>query len=380
MIFNLLGQSNLVEGPKRIILGRDSRVQFLQKVIASATEYLVLTRQDGTKEHRQGPCAIFFNPVEFKNIETKPIVSIPSQYAAVLYNEDKLGKVTRNVIYGPRAIVPEANQWLGQFSWHGEVPAGKAGNTAAKGTNIRPMASTCSLLNLRERSMAVKVKDVRTKDDCNISILVIMHFVIRDVERMLRTTRDPIGDLVNAVCSDVISIVATQTFSEFIAQSHLLNNVDTYKTVVNRAPFIGFNVSTLDYQGYEGNAAMEKMHEAAITQRTRQRLNTEKAQLDLKVKDLKLKENEELGKKRASLAKLKKEGEMSVMMIDKEAEISTNAVLQEKARAIDTAMHEAEISRLNRLKELNVDLSRYLVAQRAVTVDEHTKNLPVTAT
>ena len=45
---------------------------------------------------------------------------------------------------------------------------------------------------------------MRTSDDAQITVKLMVFYEIIDIEKMLDSTHDPIGDLVNAVCADMI--------------------------------------------------------------------------------------------------------------------------------------------------------------------------------
>jgi len=48
------------------------------------------------------------------------------------------------------------------------------------------------------------VSDVRTSDDAQIVVKLMVFFEIKDIEKMLDSTQDPIADVINSVCADVI--------------------------------------------------------------------------------------------------------------------------------------------------------------------------------
>lgn len=57
--------------------------------------------------------------------------------------------------------------------------------------------------------MYYNVNDVRTKDDALITVKLMLFFELRDIERMLDRTHDPIADFINAVTADIVAFAAT---------------------------------------------------------------------------------------------------------------------------------------------------------------------------
>lgn len=56
--------------------------------------------------------------------------------------------------------------------------------------------------------MYITVSDVRSNDDALIHVKLMLFYELNDIEKMLDSSNDPIGDFLNSVSSDVISFVS----------------------------------------------------------------------------------------------------------------------------------------------------------------------------
>jgi hypothetical protein len=69
------------------------------------------------------------------------------------------------------------------------------------------------------RQMYHDVRDVRTADDAVLTIRLMIFFELVNIETMLDTTHDPIGDFINAATSDVIEFTGKRSLDEFKQQT-----------------------------------------------------------------------------------------------------------------------------------------------------------------
>lgn len=56
-------------------------------------------------------------------------------------------------------------------------------------------------------------------------------------------SHDPIGDFVNAVCSDVIAFAATISYEDFLKLTHKLSDLNTYAQLLTRSKRIGYSIT-----------------------------------------------------------------------------------------------------------------------------------------
>src|SRR5262249_299485 len=129
--------------------------------------------------------------------------------AVVVYSKQPdSDAVTRRVQPGPALFVPRPGEWLHTFSWHSSVGG-------HKGVQKVPNALVFNKLWLMPDQMYHDVTDVRTADDALLTVRLMIFFELLDIERMLDTTHDPIGDFVNATTSDVVEFVGRHNFESF---------------------------------------------------------------------------------------------------------------------------------------------------------------------
>ena len=132
------------------------------------------------------------------------------------------------------------------------------------------------------------VTDVRTADDAVLTIRLMIFFELTDIERMLETTHDPIGDFVNATTSDVVDFTGRLDFTEFKRNTDRLNQLETYSQLVDRASQCGYRINKVVYRGYGAPPALQQMQDQAIESRTRLQLEKETERQAQDLQDSKL--------------------------------------------------------------------------------------------
>jgi hypothetical protein len=189
-----LGPCHLTFDPLR---HSTAKVERLQRTVASQAQYLVVQYQDGRKEHLRGPRDMCFHPLEHESIEVLEAVKLAANEAIVVYRrhtpsapsaggplltaklqvvptnngtpvgeagppllttertgEEGAVHVERRVVHGPAIFMPESNEWLHTFSWHGSVKDGKGSKTGYAGDVKVPHALTFQII----RSMPDQVR------------------------------------------------------------------------------------------------------------------------------------------------------------------------------------------------------------------------------
>jgi len=94
----------------------------------------------------------------------------------------------RQIIKGPTLYAPKPNEWIHEFTWHGEDGAHK--------THIIPGAKKFQILRLIPDQFYYNITDVRTADDALIVVKLMVFYELVNVETMLNNTHDPIADFV----------------------------------------------------------------------------------------------------------------------------------------------------------------------------------------
>merc|ERR1712110_741913 len=362
LVRNHLGVAKLVEGPARVTLWR-STVEKLVANFAAEGEYLEINYKHGPRQCLAGPRLVFNNPVEMDSIHVRDSILVSANEALVVYsasgveNDETEGKLKpdksnenrfeRKVLYGPMRYVPKPREWIHEFRWHGEDPSNK--------TRKIQGALQFKLLRIIADQMYYNIQEVRTKDDTMITVKVMIFFQLVNIEKMLDNTADPIADFINACCSDIIQYLSSLSYEEFVENTQKLNDISTYKTLTSRAEMIGYNISKVVFRGFHSSDALQNMHDKAIHERTRLRLEADNEDHRQKTLDLQLAKEEERGMKQRELER-EKEEHKRMMDREKHSECLRLKAEQEEhqqklldiklARAAERGEKEREVERL----------------------------------
>jgi hypothetical protein len=218
------------------------------------------------------------------------------------------------------------------------------------------------------------VESVRTADDALLTVRLMVFFELADIQRMLDQTHDPIADLINAMSADVIDFVAGRHFEAFKEQTEALNDLATYASLTSRAQRIGYQVSKVVYRGYHASEKLQAMHDGAIEARTGLRLQAETERQAQELADLKLQREAERAKQRRELEIAQGEHEARMKRLAHEELLHERQTGAERTRedrrlanqvrlAHQQARNRERLALLTAMRGLDVDLSRYLVAQ-----------------
>ncbi|WAR13617.1 hypothetical protein MAR_027797, partial [Mya arenaria] len=236
----------------------------LKRYTASQNEYLKIRDLDGVVTHKAG---------------------LDSNHMIVVYKRLKDGDVQRRIIQGPTVFMPEAEEWLHEFKWHGSDPDNQA--------RMIPGQNKFTQLATIPEQFYYNVRDVRTNDDTMITAKLMLFYQLKDILKMLDTTHDPIADMINAMCSDIISFVGKQSFVQFLSASHKLNELSSFPQLEQWAERIGFQLQKIVFRGYHSSDQLQAMQNNAIESRTQLRLNTEIEEQKQVLADLKVKKEQE---------------------------------------------------------------------------------------
>ena len=97
------------------------------------------------------------------------------------------------------------------LAWHGSSNNSKEAHTGIK----YPRSLNFNKLRLISSNMYITVPEVRSNDDALIHVKIMIFYELHNIEKMLDSSNDPIGDFLNSLSSDVISFVSKLTFEEF---------------------------------------------------------------------------------------------------------------------------------------------------------------------
>jgi hypothetical protein len=368
------GRIEVLTGPRRVwkVWRRFER---MEHYVAHPGEFLIVRFRDGRQEHLPGPANLWFDPRVHLSVAKEDALQIAAKEAVVVYSrpEGEDG-VARRIVYGPAMFVPRPGEWLHTFSWH-------ASRGGSKGMQKVANALVFQKLWLMPDQMYHDVSDVRTADDALLTIRLMIFFELQDIEKMLNTTHDPIGDFVNAATSDVVEFLGKQDFEAFKQHTDKLNDLATYKQLTERAQQCGYLIGKVVYRGYGATESLQRMHDQAIESRTRLQLERATQQQAQELEDYKLDQHLiRSGKQRgeqATAAAHEIELSRHRLEADLGQEEARSQHLRTKTR-LDSEQDQAlrrlrdaqQREHLQALRELGVDLTALLTQGRADRVIE----------
>jgi hypothetical protein len=364
-VWNDKGDVRFIDGPRRLLLFREW-TQALKRFRAEPHEYLAVRYRNGHVEHIRGPAAVWFNPVEHEEVTVEDAMPIDAHQAVVIYRREADERVTRRVLYGPALYVPEASEWLHEFCWHGADPVNPKRKV--------PSALQFTKLRVIPDQMYFDVRDVRTADDALLVVQLMVFFELTDIGKMLDQTHDPIADFINALSADVVGFASGRSFEEFKENANRLNELAEYENLVGRAERIGYRINKVVYRGYVASDKLQVMHDEAIEKRTALKLEAETERQAQELADLKLDREVERDNTRRELQHAQTEHEQHLMQLKHEGKLQRQEADHKQALefkrdlqlADEQHLHVENEERARFLREiqgLQVDLTRYLVAQ-----------------
>lgn len=368
------GHMQVIAGPKRLPLW-GLRIRKMDHFVAHPGEFLIVRFRDGRQEHRPGPAEVWFDPRMHLTISREDTLQVAAREAVVVYSRaaDE-GPVSRRIVYGPTLFVPAPGEWLHTFTWHGADGGSEGARKVAKGLVFQK-------LWLMPDQMYHDVTDVRTADDAVLTIRLMIFFELLDVERMLDTTHDPIGDFINAATSDVVDFTGRHSFESFKQNTSHLNDLDTYWQLTSRAAQCGYRINKVVYRGYGAPDRLQAMHDQAIEARTKLQLERATEQQAQELEDYKLNAQVARAAKRRTEQSTEVDAGLDLARKRQEAELRQKEAARAAAREQRRADAEAEVEvrtvadarqreHLAALKEMGVDLTAYLTQGRADRVIE----------
>ncbi len=368
------GTMEVIVGPRRVWRGKRT-FQRMQHHVAHPGEFLIVRFRDGRQDHVPGPADVWFDPRVHQEITREDALQLAAKEAVVVYSRPEGSVATsRRIEYGPGLYVARPGEWLHTFSWH-------ASRGGSKGVEKIPNGLVFQKLWLMPDQMYHDVSDVRTSDDALLTIRLMIFFELIEIERMLDTTHDPIGDFVNAATSDVVAFVGRQDFDGFKRSTAGLNELETYRQLTGRAAQCGYRITKVVYRGYGAPASLQQMQDQAIEARTKLQLEraTEQQAQDLENYKLdsqiaragkrRLEQTTELehdleGARRRNEAELRQR-EATLTQTREQRRLEAEMQLEMRRRQ-DAELREHAAA----LRELGVDLTAYLTQARADRVIE----------
>eukprot|EP01104_Vermistella_antarctica_P006160 TRINITY_DN16886_c0_g1_i1.p1 TRINITY_DN16886_c0_g1~~TRINITY_DN16886_c0_g1_i1.p1 ORF type:complete len:464 (+),score=109.09 TRINITY_DN16886_c0_g1_i1:228-1619(+) len=399
------GNCSLVRGPKRFFTCF-KKVEKLTLHAANQHEYLVVTHKNGIVEHIPGPTNLFRDPLLHNHIRKMDAISLTSHEVLVAYSRHKDissldtfdsrdhesdvllekgkkhatngmdggnshynvagvgevghgnhgGRVDRRIIQGPCIHVPKADEWIHQFVWHGNSDKNDKCRIIPEGQQFQKLKTIAD-------QFYYNIRDVRTKDDALIAVKVMIFYELTDIEIMLDSTADPIGDFSNACCADVVALVSQMQYEDFVECTGKLNDINTYTQLTSRAASIGFSISKVAFRGYHACENLQQMHNNSIEMRTQLRLESETERQRQCMSDITLRMEGDRAE-----AKMKQEEEEQthrLKLTGKNCE--QDLYIQERKTGLEVEQlkekNDEKLRFYRELRSLGVDLSHFLTAE-----------------
>ena len=359
-------------GPRRVSTFGVS-FRRMEHYVAHPGEFLVVRYRDGRQEHVVGPAHVWLDPRKHLSATREEGLQLADREAVVIYERDAGGEVKRRVLQGPAVFVTQPGEWLHTFSWHG--------STGGSGYRKVPNALVFQKLWLMPDQMYHDVEDVRTADDAVITVRLMIFFELVDIETMLVTSHDPIGDFVNAATSDVVDFLGRHDLASFKLHTEQLGDLATYRQLTARAAQCGYRINKVVYRGFEAPASLQQLLDQAIESRTRLQLERATQQQAQELEDFKLerqlaradRQRSDGAAEQAHALTLQKAGgtaELEAEAARGEAQRIRRRLDHERELADQRTRHDEESRHLAALRTLGVDLTAFLTKQRADQVIE----------
>ena len=420
------GRRKLIAGPQRVRLFF-SHVRFLDRHVADQNQYLEVQFRDGRKEHHRGPQAWFHDPCVHVSISTHDAFKLSANECMVVYREAQPseaaashlliadgtpaaaasaaapskdgvvdesgvkvsavgvpGSVQRRIVRGPAVFIPGAYEWVHEFSWHGTKleETGKGSKTGAPGLKKVPHALKFTKLRQMPDQTYISVESVRTVDDAQVNVHLMVFYELKDVDKMLDSTSDPMGDFVNATSADVIKFGAENTYETLLQRTAQLSDVATFPILASRMAQTGFELLKIVYRGYSAGEALQSMHDQAIAKRTKLKLEADTRGMEQTHMSMELGCKQERSKAEMELESASRKHQNE--MLDLVAQQRRQAADADHAQSLrhdgekESARLEALRQRIDEelrfneaLKTLGVDLTQYLCIRGQKEPDHH---------
>lgn len=226
-------------------------------------------------------------------------------------------------------------------------------------------------LNLTPKQLYYDVRGVRTADDAQINISLMLFYTLTGIERMLDTTQDPIGDFINAISADVMSFAAEKSYEQVLASSAALSDVATFPILAQRAQSIGFTMDKVVYRGLHTSSHLQELHNKSVTNATKLRLDALDAEQEQKKLDLESRRASE--REDATLRAEAARADERRALADKEHEQRLRHLADVQRAELEHAKHkqETELTYLGALAQQGVDLTQLLVAREESRPTQH---------
>ena len=352
------GRAELVTGPaKKFLMG--DQIEFLREYVADAIRYLVIVDKEGNTEHIPGPANVWFDPTKHRSIAVKRVIMLDSNEHIVSYLR-KDGTITRRVVEGPTVHIPASNEWVHEFKWKAK-------------SALHDDGGTFNVLKTLPDQFEVTIPRLRSLDNAEVSMNVMVFMQLVDVQKLLNSTHDPVTDLKVSITADLTEFVSKCTLDQLKERTHELNDLKMFRQSTQRADQIGYKVSKVTYRGYGFSREIDNMLKQNLVDETKLKIEKETAVKAQDIEDMKAsrKVDRDLKWKEAEVTTNKLDLDIERTRADqRRAAISADA---EQRRVATSAAMADEIAKLEKLEAMGVDLTQYLVSQQRKPADKEVR-------
>jgi len=372
MIWRLNGQCKKVEGPRLVRLWF-STIRFCTRFTANESQYLCIEFKDGHTEHIRGPTSIYKDHLLHSKISVKDAVLVGKHEAIVVYTNEKVkgytDTMTESIKCGPIVFFPAVNQTLKKFhhSSRGKLQDGK------------PSCKPTVKISLMEVNNVI-TRSFKSKDNYALQLNLSLTWKISDISLLLKSSRDPLQVLVNALANDLTNYAVQKNYVELLTATCEFSTAKTlkqkktsetnklpaasnvYKSLFKSAKHIGVDILDVTYQGSDIDPKYEQKLQAERLEKKEKLLEKERANAKERLEDFKLsmalaRADKQTKKEFADMQHRQKLlDEAHKAKLKRERETFEQNVLQEKSKMLlKTEFYKS-------LQETGVDLTKYLVA------------------
>lgn len=349
-VWDQYGQHTQIIGPKLVRLWW-STIRFLDRHVAGLDEYLRIRYRDGTIEHVRGPNALFENPVYHLGVSVEKAVKllddaqhlVIQRHVAQTSSKDVApAAAPRVIITGPTTFFPEATDTVRSFNWTGKG----AGALLQDGLVL-------SLRFFVEREIDIQV---RGADGHTVTAKVHLRARIAGIDEVLAIP-DPVAE-----CDAVIRTTAHNSISKL---SFTEDSTGPIRSAVQAAVSAPDVVDILRTQLRE-RAGCDLVALGVLEVTPSAELSKIRGRAD-ELSGAKVNEQIADAALTAATARLEREHALEAARLAQELKLQ--AERENAAGAIKDAELKRQLGYLKELHDLDVDLTRYLVAQSGSSHD-----------
>jgi len=368
-----------------------STIRFLDRFVAGADEYLVITDVNGAVTHVKGPKAMFCNPTRHKKIVVKKAVVLASpNECLVVYTKKKSTdapyavpsprpnvkhvsndsesesktdeepsvtaaaasietpddasqprELLRRIVAGPAVFVPRVDEWAHKFNW----------------TNLKTKQSEIfTVLQTGTRRYETEVS-LRTTDSVLLTAELSIQFRVANVEDVIEAGDDPVAvmqSLLSADLSEYGTLIRSDDMLNPESRTKItvtLGNIDTYKKLVDGAHHMGLEIVGLCLKRLNASKALQKQYDIAIQTKAELASKRAVAEQQQQLVDLDLANQKRRMESEQALAS----AQLTHRLKMKDDEQKLQSEHQRRA-------NEEVLGFLRELKNNGVDLTQYLVS------------------